>query len=78
MPSTPQWRFGPFRLDLTNACLWQGDESIPLRPKPFAVLAYLMESSPSLPAPTMPPSARRSSAACCSPKADTIMRVWCR
>lgn len=43
MPSTPQWRFGPFRLDLTNACLWRGDESIPLRPKPFAVLAYLVE-----------------------------------
>ena len=34
--------FGPFRLDETNECLWQGSQSIPLRPKAFAVLKYLI------------------------------------
>jgi DNA-binding winged helix-turn-helix (wHTH) protein/predicted ATPase len=33
--------FPPFRLDLTNQELWRGAERIPLRAKPFAVLAYL-------------------------------------
>src|SRR5579862_3550190 len=35
--------FPPFRLDLQNQCLWRGDARIPLMPKPFAVLQYLVE-----------------------------------
>lgn len=42
MPSPPQWTFGPFRLDPTNACLWRRDEMLALRPKAFAVLTYLV------------------------------------
>src|SRR5437763_9626377 len=37
-------RFGHFRLDLTNECLWQGTRAISLRPKAFAVLKLLVES----------------------------------
>src|SRR5262249_40272856 len=33
--------FPPFRLDLANHELWRGGERLVLRPKPFAVLAYL-------------------------------------
>lgn len=33
--------FGPFRLDPTRACLWRGEQAIPLRPRAFAVLRYL-------------------------------------
>jgi len=33
--------FPPFRLDLLNQQLWRDAELLPLRPKPFAVLAYL-------------------------------------
>jgi len=33
--------FPPFRLDVRNEQLWRGDDLLPLRPKPFAVLAYL-------------------------------------
>jgi urea ABC transporter urea binding protein len=35
--------FGPFRLDLPNETLWRGSERIPLRPKTFAVLLYLVQ-----------------------------------
>src|SRR5687767_11408680 len=35
--------FDPFRLDVTNQCLWRGDARVPLMPKPFAVLRYLVE-----------------------------------
>jgi DNA-binding winged helix-turn-helix (wHTH) protein len=42
MPSAAQWLFGPFRLDVADACLWRGDAMLSLRPKPFAVLAYLV------------------------------------
>ena len=35
--------FGSFALDLSNQCLWKGSEQIPLPPKPFAVLQYLVE-----------------------------------
>jgi predicted ATPase len=34
--------FGPFRFDEPNQCLWRGAQSIPLRPKAFAVLKYLV------------------------------------
>jgi DNA-binding winged helix-turn-helix (wHTH) protein len=37
-----QWHFGPFRLDLTNAGLWRAEQPVPLRPKTFALLAYLV------------------------------------
>jgi DNA-binding winged helix-turn-helix (wHTH) protein/predicted ATPase len=33
--------FPPFRLDLVNQELWRGRERLPLRGKPFSVLAYL-------------------------------------
>jgi DNA-binding winged helix-turn-helix (wHTH) protein len=39
---TPQWRFGPFYLDLASGCLWRDDTLVSLRPKPFALLAYLV------------------------------------
>ena len=34
--------FGPFRFDETNECVWRGSQAIPLRPKAFAVLKYLI------------------------------------
>jgi DNA-binding winged helix-turn-helix (wHTH) protein len=42
MPSPSEWTFGPFRLDTANACLWRGEQLLVLRPKAFAVLAYLI------------------------------------
>jgi DNA-binding winged helix-turn-helix (wHTH) protein len=36
------WHFGPFRLDLANACLWHAAQRVTLRPKTFAVLVYLV------------------------------------
>jgi DNA-binding winged helix-turn-helix (wHTH) protein len=36
------WHFGPYRLDLANAVLWRGEQPVTLRPKTFAVLAYLV------------------------------------
>ena len=41
MPSL-QWVFGPFRLDPGHACLWCEAQAIPLPPKVFAVLHYLV------------------------------------
>jgi predicted ATPase len=39
---TSSWvEFPPFRLDLADQELWRGSERLPLRAKPFAVLAYL-------------------------------------
>src|SRR5215510_10742969 len=35
--------FHPFRLDATNRCLWRADARVPLSPKAFAVLCYLVE-----------------------------------
>ncbi len=37
------WEFHPFRLDKANAILWRGDQAVPLRPKNFAALCYLVE-----------------------------------
>lgn len=36
-------QFFPFRLDPVNQCLWRGEARISLRPKAFAVLAYLVQ-----------------------------------
>ena len=36
------YHFGPFRLDLDNASLWQGDTQLTLRPKTFDLLAHLV------------------------------------
>src|SRR5215831_4359810 len=35
--------FDRFRLDVPNECLWEGSQSIKLRPKAFAVLDYLLK-----------------------------------
>ena len=42
MPSSLQWVFGPFQLDPDHACLWCAAQAIPLSPKVFAVLHYLV------------------------------------
>lgn len=41
--SDGQLVFPPFRLDLVNEQFWKESELVPLRPKPFAVLRYLVE-----------------------------------
>ena len=43
MQGAKEISFGRFRLDLANECLWQGNRSISLRPKAFAVLKLLVE-----------------------------------
>jgi DNA-binding winged helix-turn-helix (wHTH) protein len=35
--------FGPFRLDLIEAQLWRGEQTVALQPKPLAVLQYLAQ-----------------------------------
>ena len=45
MKSDRQIIFSPFRLDVTNQRLYRGDELIPLRPKSFAVLQYLLANA---------------------------------
>src|SRR5215475_4353734 len=35
--------FQPFRLDTVNRCLWRADKRLPLTPKAFDVLKYLVE-----------------------------------
>ncbi|WP_216841045.1 BREX system ATP-binding domain-containing protein [Acidobacterium sp. S8] len=37
-------RFGCFQLDAANECLWCDGRQVPLAPKPFAVLRYLVEN----------------------------------
>ncbi len=37
-------QFACFQLDIQNECLWRNGERIPLTPKPFAVLRYLVEN----------------------------------
>src|SRR5262249_1991438 len=39
----PMKRFHAFRLDTTNHCLWRGDQRVPLTPKAFDLLRYLVE-----------------------------------
>lgn len=43
MPSDRLIHFTPFHLDFTNAQLWRGEELLPVRQKPFALLRYLIE-----------------------------------
>src|SRR5262245_27993284 len=43
VPSSLSLTSLPVRLDLANKCLWHGTQAIPLRPKTFAVLRYLVE-----------------------------------
>ncbi|HET9711993.1 MAG TPA: AAA family ATPase [Pyrinomonadaceae bacterium] len=38
-----QLEFGAFRFDEANECIWEGENPIPLRPKPYAILKYLIE-----------------------------------
>ena len=40
--SPPHWHFAGFRLDPDNACLWHGTSALPLPPKAFALLQYLV------------------------------------
>src|SRR5277367_926502 len=37
-------QFSCFQLDTQNECLWRNGDRIPLTPKPFAVLRYLVEN----------------------------------
>src|SRR5215831_10262530 len=37
--------FGPFRFDVTQGCVWQGDQAIALRPQSLALLRYLLAHS---------------------------------
>ena len=39
------WQSPPFRLDVVNQSLYRGEVRIPLMPKPFAVLQYLVENA---------------------------------
>lgn len=43
MHASHQVVFGPFRLDLRNEQLWDGEQAVPLKPKTMAVLCYLAE-----------------------------------
>ena len=36
--------FQSFRLDTANQCLWRGQERVPIAPKAFDVLRYLVEN----------------------------------
>ena len=40
--STARYRIGEFTLDLSRGCLRRGDVEVPLRPKSFALLEYLI------------------------------------
>lgn len=43
MDTASELAFPPFRVDLVNEQWWHGEHPIPLRPKTFAVLRYLVE-----------------------------------
>ncbi|HEV8718818.1 MAG TPA: winged helix-turn-helix domain-containing protein, partial [Candidatus Binatia bacterium] len=45
MGSKPYLFFSSFRLDLEAEQLWRGAARVPLRPKPFALLRYLVEQA---------------------------------
>jgi class 3 adenylate cyclase/DNA-binding winged helix-turn-helix (wHTH) protein/predicted ATPase len=40
--ASPYWCFAEFRLDPDNSCLWRGAHVVPLTPKAFDVLHYLV------------------------------------
>jgi DNA-binding response OmpR family regulator len=42
MESGDELYFGPFRLDLANACVWRGQTPVLLTPKAFDLLRYLV------------------------------------
>jgi predicted ATPase/DNA-binding winged helix-turn-helix (wHTH) protein len=42
---TPCWAFDAFRLDLRDERLWRGDDVLPVSPKTFAVLRYLVRQA---------------------------------
>src|SRR5690348_4674019 len=42
-PEENYWQFHSFRLDKKNATLWRHDTIVPLRPKNFSALCYLVE-----------------------------------
>src|ERR1041384_4577677 len=42
MPKALKLSFGPYLLDEANECLWRDSEAIPLRPKVYGVLRYLL------------------------------------
>jgi DNA-binding winged helix-turn-helix (wHTH) protein/tetratricopeptide (TPR) repeat protein len=42
MPAATCFCFGSYRLDPVNERLWRGTKLVPLRPKPFALLRYLV------------------------------------
>jgi DNA-binding winged helix-turn-helix (wHTH) protein/tetratricopeptide (TPR) repeat protein len=44
--------FDSFKLDVSNQCLWRGHTRMTLMPKPFAVLAYLVEHAGQLVTPS--------------------------
>ena len=44
MPSAPCLFFRGFHLDLTTETLWEGPQRLPLRPKAWALLRYLVEN----------------------------------
>src|SRR5262245_5273107 len=48
MSPEPDLVFPPFRLALAQEQLWRGTERVPLRPKAFAVLRYLVAHAPRL------------------------------
>ena len=43
MTPVPRLQFPPFALDVATDQLWRGTLRLPLRPKPFALLRYLVE-----------------------------------
>ena len=43
--------FEPFRLDTVNLCLWRAEERVPLTPKAFDILRYLVERADRLVTP---------------------------
>ena len=45
MEHTQNVCFGPFRLDPVNQQLWRGEQEISVRPKPLAVLGYLVTNA---------------------------------
>ena len=45
LAETKSYRFGRFLVDRRSACLWRDDAVLPLRPKSFDVLAYLVQNA---------------------------------